>query len=81
MLGRPQQHPRAHTNIRRPLSEAHRALAMSDPMSLSGGTATRPLVPNLPSGQQEHQRAARRRPSDWALARPWLGVGELRNNA
>src|SRR5438128_1647185 len=38
-------------------------------------------MPNRPSGRQENQRAARRRPSDWALARPWLGVGELRNNA
>src|SRR5438128_10975151 len=38
-------------------------------------------MPNRPSGRQEDQRAARRRPSDWALARPWLGVGELRNNA
>src|SRR5207244_5483177 len=48
----------------------------------AGGTATAPLMPkNLPSGHQEHQKAARRRPSDWALARPWLGVGKLRNNA
>src|SRR6266496_160032 len=38
-------------------------------------------MPSLPSAHQEDQTAARRRPSDWALARPWLGVGELRNNA
>ena len=32
------------------------------------------------SGPEEDQRAARRRPSDWALPGLGLGVGELRNN-
>src|SRR5205823_9893578 len=33
-----------------------------------------------PLGHREHQRAPRRRPSDFTIARPSSGVGELRNN-
>ncbi len=36
--------------------------------------------PDRPSGSEEDQRAARRRPSEWTLPGLWLGVGELRNN-
>jgi hypothetical protein len=38
------------------------------------------LRPNRPSGSEEGQRAARRRPSDSAVPGLGLGVGELRNN-
>jgi hypothetical protein len=54
---------------------SHELCEPSEPASYASG------LPNGPSGHREHQRAARRRPPDWAFARPWLGVGELGNGA